>query len=86
MNVAAGAHLADDEIIEESLFEHVSHRTHGGHSVPERVAFTEDLYSDVRQPLPEDSRDETVLYLDHLSLPLPVADWSTSMSRTVPRS
>ena len=24
MNVAAGAHLADDEVIEESLFEHVS--------------------------------------------------------------
>ena len=48
MNVVTGAHLADDEIIEESLFEHVSQRTPGGHNVPDGVANTEDLYSDVR--------------------------------------
>ena len=52
MNVATGADLADDEVIEESLFEHVTKRTPGGHCVPDGVASTEDLDCDVRQPLP----------------------------------
>ena len=34
MNVATGADFADDEIIEESLFEHVSHGTPRAHCVP----------------------------------------------------
>ena len=48
MNVVTRAHLADDEIIEESLFEHVSERTPGGDNVPDRTAHTEGLYSEVR--------------------------------------
>ena len=48
VNVATRAHLADDEIIEESLFKHVSERTPGAHCVPDRTADTEDLYSEVR--------------------------------------
>ena len=48
VNVVTGANLADDEIIEESLFEHVSEGTPRSDDVPDGVAFTEDLYSDVR--------------------------------------
>ena len=44
MDVAARADLADDQVIEESLFEHVSEGTPGGHSVQDRVSSAEDLY------------------------------------------
>ena len=69
---ACGASLAEDEVIEECLFEEVSDGTPESYGVPHGVSPLHPLYPHLRQPLPEDPGDEAVTGVVDLLLSLPV--------------
>ena len=74
--MGGGASLAEDEVVEESLFEEVGDWTPESHSVPHPVSPLHPLYPDVRQPLPEDPGDEAVAGVEDVPGGLTVQDVS----------
>ena len=71
MDVAPGALLCEDDVIEESLFEEVCEGTPGGYSIPHGVPGLHHLYPHMRQPLPQHPRDQTVAGVEDISLDNP---------------
>ena len=74
--MGGGASLAEDEVVEESLFEEVGDWTPECHSVPHPVSPLHPLYPHTGQPLPEDPGDEAVAGVEDVPGGLTVQDVS----------
>ena len=74
--MGGGTSLAEDEVVEESLFEEVGDWTPECHSVPHPVSPLHPLYPHTGQPLPEDPGDEAVAGVEDVPGGLTVQDVS----------
>ena len=74
--MGGGASLAEDEVVEESLFEEVGDWTPECHSVPHPVSPLHPLYPHTGQPLPEYPGDEAVAGVEDVPGGLTVQDVS----------